>query len=218
MYLEYCNYDRSDISIFQDEVNAIYDLIEYGVDGLSLDLLFLRKMSTFLPSHKITIASCVDYPYGSADYKVREHQSLSLLKSGANTIDLMTRRLDSDMIDYDALKKEVLAILRMCKDYSANLRLILNSKHCEISEVVEICQYLSFIGIDTVIPGHNCEDFVDKLILCHIIEESTGMRCINNGYITTQDHMNQFKDSDVYGLRMYNSNRKRCINSMEQEL
>ena len=88
MYREYCNYNQSLIDL-ETEIPKLFNIVDSSVvDGVAVPLYFLKEIFSYLPPG-MTIASPVGYPFGTTDPKIKQHEALGAIRSGANAIDLV---------------------------------------------------------------------------------------------------------------------------------
>ena len=210
MYYEYCNYNSQKILNTKDEMKKVFNMIDRGLNGFCTDVFQMREIAQFLPEGFV-LAGSIDYPLGKSDRKIRQHEAITLLKSGANAIDLMCHRHYLMHSDWVPLKVDIECIREICKDYNATLRMIINWQDDRNAEVVvQIVKLLRDYGIDFLIPSpayHN-DDFTDNLIMSHVIQADTGVQTICNGYLYLDKHLEQLGKADVFGFRFYPSNYK----------
>lgn len=210
MYYEYCNYNTQKVFDHEFELAKIFKLLDRGFGGVCSDIFFARKLKGFLPEG-IVLSCPVDYPLGKSDKKVREHETITNLKSGANAIDLVCHRQYLLNNDWISLKEDISTIKNICNDYNATLRVMTNWTDDEDTNIIlNIAKLLQEFGMDIFIPSiafHN-DDFVDNLVVSHVTQADTSIPTICNGYMYLDKHVEQFKKATVFGLRLYHSNYK----------
>ena len=77
--------------------------------GVCLPLYLLRDNREYISGIDMSFACPVDFPNGTGDKRLREHETLSCLKSQANTIDLVLNFLIKER-KYDRNGKKFLHI------------------------------------------------------------------------------------------------------------
>ena len=214
MYYEYCNYNTSDVLDIREEMKKVFSMIDRGLNGFCTDIFQIRQISSYIPEGFV-IAGPVDYPLGKSDRQVRQHETLSLIKAGANAIDLVCHRHYLMNSDWIPLKLDIESIKQICVDHNVTLRIMLNwhdDKDGNI--VVNIVKLLQEYGIDIFLPslGYYNDDFIDNLIMTHVVQVETGVPSICNGYLHLDKHLGQLSKANVFGLRLYYSNYKMVYN------
>jgi len=210
MYYEYCNYNTQRILNAKDEMGKVFDMIDRGLSGFCTDIFQMREIAQFLPEGFV-LAGPVDYPLGKSDRKVRQHEAITLLKSGANAIDLVCHRHYLMNNDWVSLKVDIQSMRQICKDYNATLRIVTNWQDDKNVEIfIQVVKLLRDYKIDFLIPStayHN-DDFTDNLIVSHVVQEDTGVPTICNGYLYLDKHKEQLDKAEIFGFRFYPSNYK----------
>jgi hypothetical protein len=200
MYVEYCNYS-SYIDDYEIEKLKVFNAIQCGINGLAMPTHFIREIKEFIPK-EIVLAAPIDYPSGYASSKTRNHSVLDSIKSGANAVDYV---LNQYLLrnKYKELFKEVETINKICTDNKAELRVFLD--YDRISNPELLANTLLKMNINKCFPvlGYHKEEFSDTLIMCHELEEKTGISTIFNGHILTKHQLNTINKSKIYGYRLY---------------
>lgn len=201
MYIEYCVYDKY-IEDYSKEIQNVFTAIGYDVDGLCLPIHLVREVKEYIPPDLI-ISCPIDYPIGYSCSKTRYSMVLNALKSGANAIDYVPNHyfLRSKFTE---LSKEIKAILNMCKDYKATLRLFLD--YHNYGNVITIAKAYNELGVDIMFPtiGYHHDDFFDNIITSKTIEDKTNISIIFNGYTWMDSQIELIKETNIFGLRVYN--------------
>ncbi len=201
MYIEYCSYDKY-IEDYSKEIQNVFTAIGYDVDGLCLPIHLIREVKEYIPPDLI-ISAPIDYPIGYSCSKTRYSMVLHALKSGANAIDYVPNQyfLRSKFTE---LTKEIKCILNMCEDYKASFRLFLD--YHNYGNVITIAKAYKELGIDLMFPtvGYHHDDFFDNIITSKIIQDKTDISMIFNGYTWMESQIDLIKETDIFGLRLYN--------------
>lgn len=216
MYYEYCNYNTQDVLSSKDEMQKVFKMIDKGLNGFCTDIFQLREIAKFLPEGFV-LAGPVDYPLGKSDRKVRQHETITLLKSGANAIDLVCHRHYLMNNDWIPLKIDIESIMEICKNYNATLRIMLNWQDDTDGDVIiNLARLLKDYGMDIFIPsiGYYNDDFLDNLVMSHVTQAEADIPTICNGYLYLEKHLEQLKKANVFGLRLYPSNYKKVYNNV----
>ena len=193
MYYEYCNYNTQDVLNTKDEMKKVFNMLDKGLNGFCTDVFQMREIAQFLPEGFV-LSGPVDYPLGKSDRKVRQHEAITLLKSGANAIDVVCHRhylLNSDWIP---LKVDVECMAEICKDYNATLRIMINWQDDKSGDIiVQIAKLLHEYGADIFIPslGYYNDDFIDNLVISHVTQEDAKVPTICNGYLHLEKHFSK---------------------------
>lgn len=210
MYYEYCNYNTIDHLNNKEQIDLVFKLIDQGLDGFCTDIYQIREIAKYIPEGFV-LSGAVDYPLGKSDTKVRQHQAINTLRSGANAIDLVCHRQYLMNNDWSHLKQDISSIKEICKNYNATLRVMINwEDEYDGAVVVNIARLLYSYGMDIFIPslGYYHDDFVDNLVISHITQAETKIYTICNGYMYVPKHKEQFLKAEIFGLRLYHTNYK----------
>lgn len=203
MYLEYCNYNRQ-IENYSDELKKVFSAIDYGIKGLNLPIHMIKETREYMPKDMV-MSTPVDYPMGYSSSKVKYAMVLNSLKSGANAIDYVPNHYFLKN-KFSLLVEEIEAILNMCEDYNASLRLFLDYGNSEA--IVVTAKIYDSIGVNLFFPslGYHHEDFFDNLINCAMLEQESYVFSIFNGQMWKKDQVQTVMDSGIFGARIYNLN------------
>lgn len=210
MYYEYCNYNTEYVLDIQEEIKLVFHMIDQGLNGFCTDIHHIREIAKFIPEGFV-LAGCVDYPLGKSDMKVRQHQAINTLRSGANAIDLVCHRQFLMNNDWTNLKNDIVSIKEICKNYNATLRIMINwADDRDGNVIINLARLLASYGMDIFIPhtGFYHDDFIDNLLISHITQAETKIPTICNGYLHLEKHKQQFDKADIFGLRVYFDNYK----------
>lgn len=214
MYYEYCNYNTTDVLDIKSQMSLVFKLIDKGLNGFCTDIYHIREIAKYIPEGFV-LSGAVDYPLGKSDIKIRQHQAINTLRSGANAIDLVCHRQFLMNNDWSNLKLDISSIKEICKNHNATLRVMINwSDDNDGAVIVNVARLLQSYGMDIFIPSiayHN-DDFIDNLVMSHITQAETKIPTICNGYLHLQKHKEQFFKADIFGLRLYSSNYKMVYN------
>jgi deoxyribose-phosphate aldolase len=221
MYIEFQCYDE----ILTSQVEKkIFDAIDCGVDGVSVPVSFLSKISNFIPEG-MTLSCPIDYPHGFSDTDLRIHYAMKAVHAGANTLDVVA----SSYLFYHNKKEfinDIKSIQNLCKDKGIKLRFMVDCKKLSHPE-----DFLSFIGLISSAhinyifcsTGMYAEDPIDNILLCRLAQDHYGFKSISNGNFYLDKHFKRVNQSKIFGIRFNNHTAlKRCVSvynkSEEQDL
>jgi deoxyribose-phosphate aldolase len=206
MFLEFCNYNSSSATTSEHQVKEVFKAIDLGVDGIAVPLYVLRKICPFLKGIPMSIATSSDFPNGYGDRKLRVHETLTALKSGANKIDLVASPFFIKDERYLDLLEDLKTHKRACDDHGAELRVIINHGLYPLKKSIGIAHVIEDSGAKFVIPasGFHNDDIYDNLLAAASIESKTGLMAISNGYIWLEKQYKAAIESGIFGLRVYN--------------
>tara|TARA_R110000824_G_scaffold128568_4_gene289555 strand:- start:62722 stop:63354 length:633 start_codon:yes stop_codon:yes gene_type:complete len=206
MFLEFCNYNNSFATTSEHQVKEIFKAIDLDLGGIAVPLYVLRQVYPFLKGIPISIATSSDFPNGYGDRKLRLHETLTALKSGANKIDLVASPFLIKDERYLELLEDLKTHKRACDDHGADLRVIINHNLYPLKKNISIAHIIEDSGALFVIPasGFHNDDIYDNLVTATSIESKTGLRVISNGYIWLEKQYKAAVESGIFGLRVYN--------------
>lgn len=164
----------------------------------------MAKFASLVPEN-ITLSCPIDYPYGLSDTKVRQHQTLSVIRRGATCVDLIVNPvyLINDKRQY--LVDDIEANRTICYENNVQFRLVLEYRHFDKDtyyRLVNICKLMKLLYF---LPstGHFVDDYNDNLITCKLIKtQHPKAKIITNGNIWTPEQLEIVEKSGLYGVRL----------------
>ena len=204
MYREYCNYNQSLINL-ETEIPKLFNIVDSGlVDGVAVPLYFLKEISSYLPPG-MTIASPVGYPFGTTDPKIKQHEALGAIRSGANAIDLVFNPFFLQQKKYKQFFDEVKTHKNICDEYGASLRLVVDHNIIGMNKSVKLSRLVDKLDLDFLIPSisYHHDDIYDNILLCHFIELETKISTIFSGYAWLPKHYKAIMETDIFGARFF---------------
>lgn len=203
MYHELDTYSKN--SSENEVLQSVFKAIEYNFDGINVSPNYIAKIHSIVP--KGMIVSCpIDYPYGLSDSSARQQQTISVLRKGANCIDLVLNPIYLINDQRHKVIDDLKAHIKICDQNNAMLRLMLEYRHFDDNNLyyntVRLCKILK---IKHIFPstGHFADDYYDNLIVCKLINSQySSAKLISNGNIWTENQYNTIKISGIYGVRL----------------
>jgi deoxyribose-phosphate aldolase len=127
------------------------------------------------------------------------------LKSGVNTIDLVMNPFLFKTKSKSSIKKDVVPILKILKEYDADLRIILNYDLYDTEELMHVVKILEEVGVKMIIPssGFRNDDIFDNLLFCGKVEKETTIKTVCSGRMWLKKHYRVAINSGLFGLRAY---------------
>jgi deoxyribose-phosphate aldolase len=206
MYLELCKYNTLVPEKLESTLNEIYSSIDMDFSGIAIPLFILRRIYQDISSvDDYTIAVPIDYPLGMSDEKVRAHESIRAMKSNANRIDITVNPYLIENERYSEIQKEFSSMIRICEDYAAIPRPIINFDFFDLKKSILCCRALEDAGISCIIScsGLRNVDISDSIMFCRSIEEKTNLSTICSGSAWLEKHHKAVIGADTYGFRVY---------------
>lgn len=206
MYLEYCCYNTIPTNSVEEEIKSVFNAMASEISGLCLPLYIIRQISSELSLLPSLLLSCpIDYPFGIGDRKVRQHETLAALKSGVNTVDLVMNPFLFKTKSQSSIKKDITPILKVLKEYDADLRIILNYDLYDPEELMDVVKILEEVGVNMIIPssGFRNDDIFDNLLFCDKVEKETSIKTVCSGRMWLKKHYRAVINSGLFGLRAY---------------
>lgn len=202
MYLEYCNYNKY-IDDYPEEIQKIFRCCELELDGLALPVHLIKETREYLPSHFV-ISTAIDHPCGLSSSKVKYHNVINSIKSGANAIDFVLNHYFLKQ-KFSELLKEVETVIAICEDHGATMRVFLDYRHSP-SNFLIVCNLLYSKGVNIVFPtvGYHHDDFFDNIINSKMIQDSSPCGVIFNGYTWQREQIDFLMECGLFGARIYN--------------
>jgi deoxyribose-phosphate aldolase len=206
MLLEYCCYNKNLIEDVDSELMNIFKAVGMGFLGIAVPFHILRQISQdLMVIPDISIACPIDYPLGAGDKKVRQHESIVALKSGANSLDVTMNPYLFKKNSKGAIYKDINPIATICSEHGAELRVIINYELYDTQDAIEVCGILADVGVDAIIPsaGFSNDDIFDNIMFCKILEEDLGIPSICTGRMWLDKHYKAALNSQISAIRAY---------------
>lgn len=205
MYLEYCMYDKAFVEDFELQTRKLFRAVDLKFNGVALPLYAFREMKRYIWDLDLSTAVSIDYPTGTSDRRVRLHESLVALKEGANTIDVVICPYLIRKNKYNKIKEDLTSHLRMCDDYGATLRAVLNYDLHRTKQILNVAEAVEDAGVDYLIPsnGFHRDDIYNNILISNTIENYTNINVVSSGHIWLEEQYQAAISSNIFGLRLY---------------
>lgn len=205
MYLEYCMYDKAFVEDLELQTRKLFRAVDLKLGGVALPLYIFREMKRYISDLDISIAVSVDYPTGTSDRRVRLHESLVALKEGANTIDVVVCPYLVRKNKYNKIREDLRSHLRICDDYGATLRAVLNYDLHQTKQILHVAEAVEDAGVEYLIPsnGFHRDDIYNNILISNTIESYTNVNVISSGHIWLEEQYLSAISSKIFGLRLY---------------
>tara|TARA_R110000751_G_scaffold179755_3_gene286106 strand:+ start:2092 stop:2739 length:648 start_codon:yes stop_codon:yes gene_type:complete len=208
MYLEFCSYNNSHFDGLENQTRQVFDAVSVGFSGIAVPIYLLKEVATYFSGTTIDVATVIDFPNGTSDKKIRQHEVLVSLRAGADFIDIPINPYFIRDRKYSRIESEIKTFLRMCKDYGADPRMIIQHNLHPMKESLALARLMQDLEVPYILPasGFHNDDMYDNLVLCSSIEEKTDIKTIFNGHIWLENQYNNVIKSNIFGLRLYSFN------------
>jgi deoxyribose-phosphate aldolase len=214
IYKEYACYDYS---LNETETQAnIANAFKLGITNISVLPYSVPTARSAVPSpDNISISVPIDYPYGISDIKSRNFSVSQAAKQKIQKIDLFVPSKVLSNRKYDKFREDIRSNLDICLENNIELRYILEYRVFSHEVLAKICNILIGLGINTIIPasGHMIDDLNDNLIACNYLNTKSKIQTICNGNIYHRKHVENFKNSNTYGIRFHYINSINLFNN-----
>lgn len=208
MYLEFCNYNNSHFDGLESQTKQVFDAVSLGVSGVAVSTYLLKEIATYFSNTPIDVATVIDFPNGTSDRKIRQHEMLVSLRAGADFIDVPINPYLVRDRKYSKIEAEIKTFMRMCNDYGAASRIIIQHNVHSMKESLALARFMQDLGVFYILPasGFHNDDIYDNLVLCSSIEEKTDIKTMCNGHIWLESQYSNVIKSNIFGLRLYSFN------------
>lgn len=206
MYLELCKYNTLVPQDLESTIEEIYSSIDMDFLGVALPLFILKRIYQEISSiDNYVISVPIDYPLGMSDEKVRSHQCVRAMRCNANRLDITVNPYLVENEKYPAIQKEFSTIVKLCDEYNAVARAIINFDFFDLKKAILCCRALEQAGVEYVIScsGLRNVDISDSIMFCKSIEEKTSLLTICSGSAWLEKHHNAVIGADIHGFRVY---------------
>jgi deoxyribose-phosphate aldolase len=208
MYLEFCNYNNSHFQNIKKQTEDVFDAVSLGFLGVAIPQYLLKDIATYLSNTTIDVCTAIDFPSGTSDRKIRQHELIVCLRSGVDFIDVPINPYLIKDRKYDKIEDELKTFSRICNDYGADFRVMLQHSLYPMAESIALALLMEDCGVSYCLPasGFHNDDVYDNLLICSAIEEKTSIKTICNGHIWLEKQYNSVIRRDIFGLRVYSLN------------
>ena len=208
MYLEFCNYNNSHFDGLESQTRQVFDAVSLGVSGVAIPTYLLKEVATYFSDTSIDVATAIDFPNGTSDRKIRQHEALVSLKAAADFIDVPVNPYLVRDGKYSKIEAEIKTLTRMCEDYGASPRIMMQHNLHSMKESLALARFMQDLEVPYILPasGFHNDDMYDNLVLCSSIEEKTDIKTIFNGHIWLESQYKNVIGSNIFGLRLYSFN------------
>lgn len=207
MKLEYALYD---ISLSDVELKeTISKAIKYNLDIISVLPPYIKGIKNYIPDN-IVLSTPIDYPLGISDLKTRLTSIESCIKNGAKILDIVAPPHLLCNRKYDKFREDIKHISDFCATYPGiQIRYILEYRIFTYELLYKVAQILSGYGVKTILPstGYMLDDIFDNILATALIKKKVrDINIVCNGNIWTQQHAQNIKKLDLYGVRLNSIN------------
>lgn len=189
-----------DIDITENEIKRLLFSAIDNYDSICVNpyhIPIIRDLS------KMRVTCPIDYPYGVSKVGLRNNASLTAIRAGACSLDLMIPHGMFFNKKYDDFVLDIHSHQKMCEDNNVELRLILeHSKYSreDLSNLFSIVRELRF---ETVILGTGIfnDDFTDSLITAYEVKTKFKVEPIITQRFCTAKELQLAAENGVLGIR-----------------
>lgn len=150
------------------------------------------------------IGVLIDYPYGLADTKVREHELIFSVRNGVKYADISINRKFLENNDFKKIIEEITIFNKIIKGTGVELRVIIESLYFPVPKLNDICTCLFSYGINYVIFGSGIynNDINDNIINAAIVNDTVPINIILGTQFCTKESYEILKKSKLSGIRL----------------
>jgi deoxyribose-phosphate aldolase len=205
MNIEYACYD---VAANETEItNTITGAIKFKPSVISVFPQYIKTAKIL--STTTRISSPVDFPLGILDTKARLIATESVIKQGADIIELVCPAYFLCNRKYDKFREDIRQTLALCISNKVELRYILEYRQYSYELLYKIAQILLDLGINIIYPstGYLLDDINDNLLASALINKKVpDINIISNGNLWNDAQVKVVKNSQIYGFRVNSIN------------
>ena len=211
MYKEISCYDKDATEHTVQE--AIFTALDHGFDGASVPSYYLPLAKDLIPNGFV-VASSVDYPGGLSSTSVKCHSTISVIRAGANAVDLVT---NSNLLinrRFKRFRKDIESNYNICQDNNCSLRVMLEYRsYDKNSLILAACDIIRDIGVDYLFPstGSMVSDLDDSVVVGFALQKRKNLNIICNANIWRPEDYEKVEKSGVFGVRIKSRNAVKNI-------
>ena len=187
----------------QDVQKATFVAIENDLNGISILPYFISFAKEFI-YNGMTFSCPIDYPDGLNETKIRNHEVLSAIRHGVNTVDLVIQKHHIINSEFKKISDDILSNKKICEDNNTTLRVMLEYRIFSKENLNKCIIILKETGITTMFPstGHMLDNLVDNLVIGVNTQNDFGIDAIVNGNLWRPDQFQMIQKSEVFGVRL----------------
>ena len=185
----------------KDILETIFTSAQQEMHCVSLPSGFMSRVNEFLGDQKF--AAAIDFPYGLSTPQVRLHEIILAIRHGAALIDLVLNSSYIKEQNWRKVKDDLKSCLTICRENDVELRPIIEYRLFAPKTVLMLCEILHRMHVNFLIncTGSFVDDLDDNAIMCHEIQNKTGLSVITCSKLIDKKYFNLFSSMDIYGIR-----------------
>jgi len=196
--LDLCKYHKE-----EEFVDSLFAGLDHDVDAFVVPNHYISKAQDLLPPDTL-IACPIDVPHGTADSKVRQHAIIIAVKKGARAVDLCISPIHVANKNEDKLEDDLRTQIRICSDYGAILRVVLEYRSYDYRTIKLVLGILNACGIEYAIPssGTILDDPYDNIIVCAAMAIDYNLKAIYNASLWLDEQYQLIQTNNIFGVRI----------------
>lgn len=131
-------------------VRLCREACEHHFAAVAVNEVHVPLASRLLRGTGIFVACAIGFPLGGTSTWVKWYEARSALRGGANELDVMIYLGGLKDGRYDLVEHDLSAIVRLCRDYGARCKAILECALLTEDEKVRACELAVAAGVDFV--------------------------------------------------------------------
>ncbi len=131
-------------------VRLCQEACEHRFAAVAVNEVHVHLASRLLRGTGVSVACAIGFPLGGTSTWVKWYEARSALREGANELDMMIYLGALKDGCYDLVEHDLTAIVRLCHDYGARCKAILECALLTEDEKVRACRLAVAAGVDFV--------------------------------------------------------------------
>jgi deoxyribose-phosphate aldolase len=179
--------------------------VYHKIPVLSVPLYLVDKARPYLVDTKV--ACLVDFPFGYSTTQIKHHSIIRACNLGADIVEMT---MNNGLIfnkEWDKIHIEVKTSMELCKSKGVEFRVAVDHKWFENDYFVELCNALSYTGVDGVVTnaGTNVDDPIDNILVSKRVEKEIKVKVICASNMFTEKHIEMIMSmSEIDRIRISN--------------
>jgi deoxyribose-phosphate aldolase len=118
-------------------------------------------------------SAIIGYPHGITSLELKTHEVIENVRRGVRKFDLVLNEFYLRNLEYKRLLTEYFALKNTCKEYGAELRVVIEHRLLSKERNIKIAELLYTSGLETLFlsTGNMIQNTADAIIICYKIME-----------------------------------------------
>jgi deoxyribose-phosphate aldolase len=153
---------------------------EYRFAAVCVNPTNVRLCADLLEDSGVAVASVAGFPLGATPPEVKAYEARQAIQDGATEIDMVINIGALKDGDYDLVKRDIAAVVRVCHDSDAICKVIIEAALLSEQEKAKVCELAQEAGADYVKTstgfGPSGATTADVALMRHVVGPGMGVK------------------------------------------